>query len=192
MSALQQVSIEDALFAWVQSSSGLVAAQVIWSQQTAPRPTGCYIEMTLDVQPVGRDAVTVEDNPAPSAGAEILHKQRGPRHGVLKLQCYAGSPVPESPVGARNVLSILSDVVSSYALPTKAAMLDAGGVSVLRYEKVQRIGGVVNGVIFEPRAFTTVHLGLASEISEAGTYIQTVNATNQIVTPNQTVTVVLP
>lgn len=57
-------TIEDAIYAWVQGSSGLAADKVIWSQQEAPRPTGTWIAMRVfALRRIGQDWVDVVDKP---------------------------------------------------------------------------------------------------------------------------------
>ena len=103
------------------------------------------------------------------AGAEINNVVRGPHVLTLSLQCFA-SPA----VGTANARNYLSRVLSSVTLPSVAAGLVAAGVGVGTWTKVSVLGMTLNMTVFEPRATVTVKLHVASEISETGTYIQTV------------------
>lgn len=287
MSALGWAAVEDAIQAWMVAGSGLAADHVIWTQQTAPRPTGEYIAMRLSgPMGVGRDWIDRYDNvivvgtltisavnatadtltitghglvtgdgplqPATTgtvpggltaggsywavvvdpntiklaatfpnavaaspvvvdltsagtgtntiggtpttvrAGAELIAYLRGPRTAELELQCFAGAPTGGAATGTTSPVAILNDAITSRGLDSRRAALAAAGVAVLSVERVRSIDGVVNTTRFEPRAIATVHLSLASELFETSSYIQTVNATNQIVTPNTTVTASSP
>ncbi len=119
------------------------------------------------------------------AGQEISQRARGPRQGVLTLQCFAGTPTGGAATGFTSPTAILHDAISSYVLESRSFALNAAGIGVGRVDPIQSIDGIVNSVKFEPRAIGTVHLHLASELVETSTYIQVVNATNLIPTPYQ-------
>ncbi|MBA3841180.1 MAG: hypothetical protein H0X39_00915 [Actinobacteria bacterium] len=125
-------------------------------------------------------------------GAEVTSKLRGPRQAILTLQCFAGAPTGGGATGVTSPFAILNDAISSYALETREAALSAAGIGIGWVESIQSIDGVVNTVRFEPRAIATVHLHLASEIVETSTYIQIVNATDQIPAPPTSLTVIGP
>lgn len=59
---MSRATIENALYTWVSSASGLTT---IWTQEDAPRPpTGAYIAMRLsNIRQVGLDWVETTDNP---------------------------------------------------------------------------------------------------------------------------------
>ena len=287
MTAPAWSTVEDAIHAWLVAGTGYAATQVIWAQQTAPRPTGAYVAMRLTSLPIdgidwtdrvdnilsvgtltvsgvstGADTLTITahglatgDGPlrisstgtvpggaaaatdywaivvdantvklaatfanavaaSPTAidltsagtgtititgtattmrvGAEVTNYVRGPRRIELQLQAFAGAPTGAEPTGATSPFAVLATAIASYRLPSRRAALEAAGIAVLDVGAVQSIDGVVNTVRFEPRAVATVHLSVTSELAENSTYIQTVNATNQIVTPNVTITVTSP
>ena len=123
-------------------------------------------------------------------GAEVLSRLRGPRQAILTLQCFAGAPTGGAPTGATSPIAILHDAISSYRLESRETALTAAGIGIGWVESIQSIDGIVNTVRFEPRAIAQVHLHLASEIIETSTYIQIVNATDQI--PGPLVTVIGP
>lgn len=126
------------------------------------------------------------------AGQEIAQRARGPRQALLQLQCLAGAPTGGAPTGVTSPAAILHDAITSHSLETRAFALAAAGIGVGRVEAIRSIDGVVNTVRFEPRAIAQVHLHLASELVETSTYVQVVNATDQIPTPPQQLTVTLP
>ena len=126
------------------------------------------------------------------AGQEVTQYTRGPRQATLQLQCFAGAPTGGLPTGTTSPVAILHDALSAHALESVNSILVNAGVGVAGWEPIQSIDGVVNTTRFEPRAITTVHLHLASELVETSTYIQTVNATDQIPTTPVVITTGLP
>jgi hypothetical protein len=270
VSAIQFTTIEDAIQAWIVTGSGLASDHVIWTQQTAPRPSGMFIAMRLigidgadwdwydrvdnplvfvpiavtGVTPAA-DTITATAHglvtgdgpirftttnglPAPltpganywaivvdantikvavtfanavaaspvaidltttgagtinivstattvRAGQEVKQYTRGPRTCKLTLQCFAGAPTGGSPTGPSSPLAVLHDAVSAHALELVNNALVAAGVGVAGWDPIQSVDGVVNTTRFEPRAITTVHLHLASEIVQTSTYIETIN-----------------
>ena len=66
-------TVEDALFTWLTTSTGLAAGQVIWADQDGPRPDAPYISMTaLALVRFGRDWLNVEDNGIDSDGIQAI------------------------------------------------------------------------------------------------------------------------
>ena len=108
-------------------------------------------------------------------GAEILNIARGPRVHTLSLQCFAVTGT-----GVGNARATLARVLNSTTLPTIAAALVAGGVGISDWSKVGSAGGILNTVVFEPRATVTVKLLVANEMSETGTYIEQVSGTGVV------------
>jgi len=104
-----------------------------------------------------------------AAGAEILHTARGVRSLALSIQCFA-----DGPLGAASAAAILANVVAAVNLPTGRDALVAAGLGFIAAEQIQGIGAVLGVSTWEPRAVTTVRFSLASEVSEAGTYIEIV------------------
>jgi hypothetical protein len=287
VSSTAWTTIEDAIQAWIVAGSGLAADHVTWSGQTAPRPVGEFISMTLtmlerrgrdwvdqadnvlvvpqltisavdasldqltaaghglatgdgpiqgastgampgglaaatnywaivtgpntfklaatfpnavnpspvavDVTSIGSGTITFAGTPATRrAGQEISTTVRGPRRMRLDLQCFAGAPTGGAATGATRPAAVLHDAIASHAMPSRAAALAAAGVGVGRIDDVRTFSGVVNTTRLEPRASASVELYVTSELVETGTYIQTVNATDQIPSPSTTLTVTVP
>jgi hypothetical protein len=112
------------------------------------------------------------------AGQEVAQRLRGPRVATLELTAFAGTGGTGS--GPTSPTASLDGVVTGARLESVKAGLVTAGVAVAAWERIRPIGGVVNATEFEPRAFTTVTLNLASEVLETSTYIETVNATGTI------------
>ncbi len=57
------IAIRNALFTWVQNTSGLAASKVIWAEQIGDVPSGTYITINVvGSEAVGQDANRVSDN----------------------------------------------------------------------------------------------------------------------------------
>lgn len=148
---------------------------------------------TLSLSSAGTGTTSVNGTPTSMrAGQEITQFTRGPRTARLHLRCFAGAPTGGAPTGVTSPLGILHDAVSSHALEAINGALVAAGIGVCGWDEIVMIDGVVNTTRFEPRAQTTVHLSLISEIVQTSTFIQVVNATDNIPTPPISTTIVLP
>lgn len=141
----------------------------------------------------GGTAPTLSSTPKTTiAGIEISQRARGPRRASLTLQCFAGTPTGGAATGFTSPAAVLHDAITSYVLESQSFLLNQAGVGVGAIEPIRSVDGIVNTTHFEPRAIGTVYLHLASELVETSTYIQVVNATDQIPTPAQSFTVTLP
>lgn len=179
-------TVEDALHNWVVVGSGLDTQHVIWSRQSAPRPTPPYIAMSIaNISQVGQDWIKVEDNVGGEAGEEVIHKARGQRKISLSLQCFGGESS-----GDASSYSVLELVRSKSRLPTIRDSLRNAGVGILSIGQITSLDGIVGVVKFEPRATLESLLILSSEVTELGTYIETVKVTNEIT--DNTFTVEIP
>lgn len=125
----------------------------------------------------GTGVHTIIDTPSTRrVGQEIRHVVRGPRRYEVQLQCFSTSPA-----GVNAARAVLSKVVSRSTLPTPIALLDAAGVGLVGFERVQTVGAVGNFIKFEPRATTTMAFNLCSSEYEAGTNIVAAEVTRNIV-----------
>lgn len=177
--------LEDAIFAWVLAGSGLAASSISWALQNIRQPGTTHITMRMRaIREVGSDWLVVEDNPTPSAGAEILHKLRGVRRVTLTITCFA-----DEAIGAAGPMSIVSDVIASAGLPSRGGALAAAGVGISSSSDVLAIEGVVGNTTLEPRATADVVFYATSELVETGTYIEHVVVTDEIPTPDEVFTI---
>jgi len=177
-------TVENAVQSWFSTASGIAGAQVIWEGQNQGRPAAPYISIAAEVESVGQDWTNVEDNPSPSSGNEILHKARGVRRMTLRVSCFGGDAK-----GAASSRAILENVKAKKVLPSIHEALVIAGVGVSSMSKVTSISGVLNSTKLEPRATLDIVCYLASEVEEAGTYVSTVEATDQITVPDNVFTV---
>lgn len=148
---------------------------------------------TVTLTSSGTGVTSINGTPSTvRAGQEITQFTRGPRQCRLHLRCFAGAPTGGAPTGGTSPLGVLHDAVSSHALEAINAALVAAGIGVCGWDPIIMIDGVVNTTRFEPRAQTTVHLSITSEIVQTSTFIQVVNVTDNIPTPPVTTTITLP
>lgn len=183
MSSMPMNQLEDAIYTWVRVGSGLAAANVNWAAQNQASPVGTHITLRMrSIRPLGNDWVDVEDNPSPSAGAEVLFKVRGMRRVTLTIACYG-----EDPIGADGPLAIVNDVLTALALPSRSDALASAGVGISQIADVQALDGVEGSTTFEPRAQVDVVFFAAAELVETGTYIEHVGGVeNSVLTPSET------
>lgn len=166
-----------AIMAWVRAGSSVTA---VWAQQDGPPVARPYIEVgrpSVD-EARGLGWVDVEDNPTPSAGAEILQVARQPVVIRVRLQCFATDPIEDDATSA--ACAILSTLARKSKLPTMQDALRAANLGIMRIGGVQSTGGVVNSANFEPRAVLEVAFHGAAEVSETGTYVETVETDGEV------------
>lgn len=183
MSAAITAATRAAIRAWVvAATSGLGVTDVIWADQRGPRLAAPYLTLKLGLRRVGQDWLEVRDNEFSDGedGEEIQHRQRGVREGALTLTCY-GSADGVEPTAA-SPEAVLDAAQSGVRLPTAAAALRAANVGVLDFGPVGGPSGTLGGLL-EPRAVLVARLSLSSEVSELGTYIESVEITDEGATP---------
>lgn len=125
------------------------------------------------IRPIGNDWVDNENNPTPTAGAEVLMKVRGVRRCTFSLQCFAAMGT-----GATGPTAILNDVITACSLPSISDALDAAFVGVSDYGDIKSMDGVVNSTRFEPRATVEIVFYAKAELVETATYIEHVQIQN--------------
>lgn len=172
MAALQWTTIENQLWTWIQTRSGLAPERVIWAAQNSPRPAaGPYITLAIRlVKAVGTGWVKKIVNPTPTAGAEIIHVARNMQRCTLEVTYWGGEPL-----GPTSGAAILNTIIESLALPSVYESLTALGVA--QSTPVQIITGVVGSTLVEPRARLDLVFFAPSELTETGTYVENVEVT---------------
>lgn len=163
--------VEDGIFDWVKSGSGLDDDNILWALEQGPSlPVGVFISMELhDEDTFGNDWLTYEAAEEPEAGAEIVVTSQGPRVSKLTLTAWSnGTKWKDS----RPDL-LLKQVRDSTNLPKiydtlRAAGVGIGGWSAVRTVKVER------SQIFDPCATLEVNIHTVDSISATDTDIKTV------------------
>lgn len=126
--------------------------------------------ITVDITSAGSDVDIVDTEETARAGAEIVHRVRGPRTAILNLQAFGG--LVGTGHGVASPLALLAGVQSSYLLPAVRASLAAAGVGVGSREPVRSVDGVLAATTSEARATSMIRLHLASDLAEVGTIIE--------------------
>ena len=164
------MSVIAAIAKWVRETSGLATGQVYWARQRGDTPPGTCIAMTLDNEtPYGQDWLVQRDaeNPVPAADLEFV--MTGPRVSRLVLECLIGD---QSWMTIRPD-NILSKVVASRNLPNRSEELRAAGIGFGPVGAVTSLN-VERAQIFDPRARVELTIHTISEVSELGTWIETI------------------
>lgn len=180
MSGIAWTTVRDAIQAWVKQGSGFAGDHVIWSGQSATRPTGPFIELKLQIEQRGRGI----DAQRFSVTSNVLtEKLIGQRRAKLTITAWQGAPAASSgsSVPATTApAAIVDDVVSAARLATNNDALTAAGVGVGGVEMIDLQADVIDDVEFEARCIGSVTLHVASEVSyvyPTGVgWISTVNA----------------
>lgn len=119
------------------------------------------------------------------AGSELTLRSRGMRRVTLQVQAFAAAGT-----GVSGAVQMLEAVLSFRS--RHRVILNAIGVGVLDVTPIRSIDGIVNAVIFEPRATMEIDLSLPGEVTDVDTYIEQVQDTgtvNGVALPTQTVTI---
>lgn len=161
--------LENAVRAWVVSSSGLDPSLVYFADQPYPvsevRPR---ITIRLGaLAPIGHDWATHTYDPSRPAGQEIEYSATGSRELTISLQAFAPTTVGDGDTARE----LLERVFGRLSLPSVRDPLNAAGVGVLRTSTVQRLPTVV-GTMNEDRAVGELVASVSSKYSERTGYIE--------------------
>lgn len=178
-------TIESAIHAWVVAGSGLAGERVVFSGQNHPRPAKPFVTIRLDLSgPIGVPWLAVSNTAGSPAGQEITRTSGSMKTLGVSMQAFS-----DSAAGAASPQAILGAVANAAGLASVRDALNTANVGVNSIGSVQRIDGVINSTRFEPRATMQVTCSVPAEVSETGTYIETVEVTNEIADPDETFTV---
>lgn len=144
--------------------------------------------VVVDLTSAGTTVAVADTEDTVRAGAEIVHRVRGPRMAILNLQAFGG--LEGTGHGASSPLAMLTGVQSAYMLPAVRAGLVAAGVGVGAREPARSVDGILAGTTSEARATSMIRLHLASELNEVGTFIERVVDAELTATDNATDTVI--
>lgn len=162
-------ALENALRAWVVSSTGLGASSVIWAEQTGARPTSTtFATLRLGgLQQVG-SVDTVEHNysAARTAGSEVELEVQSLRECAVSVQFFSSSTTGNS--SARALAQLAQ---SSLYLPSVRDALGLVGLSVFDPGQVQNVSTLLDAR-FENRAVFEVRCYVMLTASEFTTWIE--------------------
>lgn len=129
----------------------------------------------IDLTTAGTGTHTISDTAATvRAGAEVLMTARGSREALVSIQCFGADAV-----GADSPRALLERVRAAAVLPSRRAAFVTAGIGMTPLAAVQSIGGVVGSSVFEPRATLEARIFITSEVSETGTFIESVAIENE-------------
>lgn len=166
MSSIAWTSIEDALFRWVQISSGLNPDKVVWAHWENPTPSLPFIRLEWgSVRGIGSDWKKYSDSLSPTAGREVRVQTGGHRQVEFILQCFG---VLGSGNSSHPILCTVMDSIDAYVYD-----LDLAGVGIISVGPVVPISGTRAGNL-EPRSRSVVNLMVSSEVETFGSYIETI------------------
>lgn len=169
MSEVAWTEIENALWTWVQASSGLAQSQVVWGYFKAPRPAAPFVELDVtEVDAIGEDWRVFDDAPDPAPGADLRVRHQGHRQVKLTIQAYGNTDAGDT------AWPILSAVAS--ALPIYENDIDAAGAGIGDLDPIRTNQGRKGGVL-EPRSEWGLMLHVMSELESRTTYIERVSLT---------------
>lgn len=130
--------------------------------------------VAIDITDAGTGTHTLSDTAdTVRAGQEIAHRARGGRMISLQMQAFS-----DAAGGASMSVALLERVLASVVLPTPHAILRVANLGVSQVATIQSTDAVVNSTVFEPRAVVDVLVHCTSEITELGTFIETVELEN--------------
>lgn len=162
-------SIEQSLWQWVHSASGLEEREVIWADQGGKRPSGTlYTLKILDVIPLGAfDELATTYNSAETT-SQVRQTVRGQRQFTVRVQ-YFGDEL----TGTGAAVARLAQVAAYLRLPSIRAVLEAAGCAVNSVGQVQNITAL-QGTSFESRAVLDVVFSTVVSVDEYAGFIETV------------------
>lgn len=169
-----------AVKAWVAAATGITASKVIWSQQEGFDPGGDHVSLRVtNIRAIGVDAVARRAAPDPVVELkEIERHVAGTREVTLSVQCF-GTNKPGAAIGEDAPVARLSRLVAAAHMPTSRRAFQAAGVGFLSAGGVQSLDGLL-GASYQPRAVVDIRLSFVDELSEFGTYVESIELTNQL------------
>lgn len=168
-------AIENALHAWVVSSTGYASNRVLWRDQDANAKVADHITLHLSGPIVlGTDEVKSTTDLLQPPGQEVTLSVRGDREWSLQVECFTGQVTTSS--DAKSILSALQTVGQ---LPSKLAILDAQGITLFDLGNIQYTPDIQE-VGYQGRALVLMRLYSRDEASERTGYIAEVEITDTV------------
>lgn len=168
-------AIENALHAWVVSSTGYASNRVLWRDQDANAKAADHITLHLSGPIVlGTDEVKSTTDLLQPPGQEVTLSVRGDREWSLQVECFTGQVTTSS--DAKSILSALQTVGQ---LPSKLAILDAQGITLFDLGNIQYTPDIQE-VGYQGRALVLMRLYSRDEASERTGYIAEVEITDTV------------
>ncbi len=177
-------TVESAIHAWIVEGTGLDASQVIWANQDDQSPDGDYASITVTATPTGNGGWNIyEDNIGGGSGEELTETHYRMWELSVEVQLFGGSHRGTTSASAR-----LTRCVGASRLTVRHESMRAAGWVPARFDPIQNASAPAGGSIFEPRAILTAYGYTSGSMSGTATYIEFVDATNEVADPDSTFT----
>lgn len=166
--------VENALRAWVKTTSGLDDAHVFWADQHVEYPSGPFITLRITgTTQVGElsDVQTIYHSDG-APGQEIEKRVVDTEELTLSIQVW-GAPVVSSS-GKPSAVALAAQVRTGLSLPSVRQALDDAGMSVHDTGSVQNLGTLLD-TEFEGRAQFDAKAYYALTASEFTGYISSID-----------------
>jgi hypothetical protein len=175
--ALDWTAIENALHAWLAASTGLAAANVIWSNQSNPQPARPYVTMKmLDLGHVGRDALTHAYDPTAVPRAELTTTVDGRRELTIAVQVFSASTT-----GAATARALLTKAQTALSLPGVQSVLSAAGLAILNEGRITDLTELLE-TRWQSRASVDVQFNCVDSAQETTGFIESVDLVDDLQT----------
>jgi hypothetical protein len=149
--------------------------------QLAASATDAVNGVEIDILDAGTGTHTIVDTPdTVRVGEELIRRVRGHREAVLSVQAFAGPPGNDPSTGENSPLARLERMKAHLHFPGRNAALNAAGVGVSTVGPIQSLDGQLGQAVLEPRAAMEVRFFHTSEVTEFGSFVESVELTNQL------------
>lgn len=169
---INQTTAENALQLQVSTACALAGDHVIWNHQSRDRVPRPFVVLTWLGDRVLAPATPVEsvdDNPTPTAGKEIVISASDDMEFQVRIDTYA-----ESVTGSASALAVARKIARYLGRDDCSAALDAAGVAIIEAGAISSVPALLE-TKFEGRAQFTVRCRARDAAQEETTYIQSVN-----------------
>lgn len=176
MSAINWTAIKNAIFVWIQESSGLAANRIVWGGQNAIRPPGvtdAWISLWIQGdESTDQGSVRYIDNPTPTPGHELIKLVESQAVVTLQITCFG----PQNATDYTEAYVYLSNIRAELQLSEIADPLYEAGVGQIEMGATVTVPGILNSTLVEPRAQATFQFLTPTVVSRTCTFIETANA----------------
>lgn len=176
MSAVNWTTVKNAIFTWVQESSGLAADRIVWGGQNAIRPPGvadAWISLWIQGdEGTDQGSVRYIDNPTPTPGHELIKLVESQAIVTLQITCFG----PQDATDYTEAYVYMSNIRAELQLSEIADPLYEAGVGQIDMSPTVTVPGILNSTLIEPRAQATFQFLTPTVVSRTCTFIETVNA----------------
>jgi hypothetical protein len=170
-------AIENALFAWVQTASGLASSGILWAEQSTDvnRPTGQHVSIKIGTDtPLGSAPEKRHTFVGSPVEQEVEIQVIEFRELIVSIQAFGG--LTTTGTSAR---ALAAKIQTSLGLPSVRAALDVAGLSCFDRGKIEHVSEVLDAD-YEARALFDARFYLADDVTERVTYVQHVEVEDTV------------